>query len=95
MILVRELSAKGSRGRRDWRQEVVAQRMARGRKRLPRERVEESDVQGKWKRKRQEMENGHPMGMMGERARRDSKVLDGERGGRAENEESAIRKRGL
>jgi len=43
VILVRELSAKGSRGRRDWRQEVVAQRMARGRKRLPRERVEESD----------------------------------------------------
>lgn len=32
MILVRESSsAKGSRGRRDWRQEVVTQRMARGR----------------------------------------------------------------
>lgn len=30
------------------------------------------DVQGKWKRKRQEMENGHPMGMMGERVRRDA-----------------------
>lgn len=90
MILVRELSlVKGSRERRDWRQEVVTQRRA-GRKHLPTGCVGEKDERGeKRKGKRKETESGY-RSIKGVGMRRDagSKALDGgERGRRAENEE--------
>lgn len=78
MILVKESSAKESRGRRDWRQEVVTQRMARGRKReggsVFRERVRKRTMYvGKMERKTERDGEWPSVGMMGERVRRDAR----------------------